>query len=944
MIQHDPVSPQCSGLSGPESRNGSEQFPLTEPDRFNIAEESSPDQKKMLQNKPTLQMNSPEDGKAVCKLSNVLLETSSSAEAPQCNQPFVRGMSGSQDSRNQNIPEHTQEVTHGQSLLTFSQEKNMNTIGSPEISPPKEFIQMPNTANLPVPTGISPSLNNIGGHGPSWCDELYPVDVQCPNSDEEESPPEYQEVEEFNNVPINVSNETTSQCQAKTEIGNIGPKTSCAASENHKPSVVTGDKALPFQTPKLIDTQIPVQSDLVPAPAPPGTYNAANGLGINLTKSSVASDGSGSSVKSIALPDSNSDKASKADDWLQEKGENLPRTSTVECVKSPQQASIDISAVNEVETVLGPELQNKQSVDKPVLHTLEAKVNSSAECEPSLPLELTASAKPLATKEPNKPLDTKRPVHSMSAFWKEMEKLTINDILYLRSSSNAPRVLPRDSAPRDTSDAGDSGNSSHLEDSRLDRSCVDMSTIPEFEEERSLSHSASVKSSLDPKEAKKPGQRSLGSCNSRGVLWESELHPVGPGMDDGTHETPTLYPGDTITPPFLSDKAHQGLRRMCKNVSVQNLRALEAEPRVTSASLVTTTTTTEEEVLRESSGTFQRPKEKCTSVPLESRSARKSSVESSLPGDGATTGGYGMPFREIFGYFFGASEAGVGQADTSHTEAPAGDGGSVPETYDHFFSEFETGNFFFPLIRGTGGEQTESVAVISYTSSSDRNLQFPEAYDYFFPDSSSSDSDDKEDSDDDQGPIRVVTRFDKGAGEPPVDTAEAPDMYEHFFASSDWGESLFWRNPLSLRRMRFTGTTGSNEGPASRVLVTVVQMGRSVVSTIFTDGAGDFHGAVSPQRPLYCLEEQIFRELEEQQRRYTDLQTAVAVPMTTDTPLLPLRQSDMCLICISFASWVLKTANPHDSDTWKAALLANISALSAIRYLRRYVRDAGKEA
>uniref|UniRef100_A0A3B4WFQ7 Uncharacterized protein n=2 Tax=Seriola lalandi dorsalis TaxID=1841481 RepID=A0A3B4WFQ7_SERLL len=46
----------------------------------------------------------------------------------------------------------------------------------------------------------------------------------------------------------------------------------------------------------------------------------------------------------------------------------------------------------------------------------------------------------------------------------------------------------------------------------------------------------------------------------------------------------------------------------------------------------------------------------------------------------------------------------------------------------------------------------------------------------------------------------------------------------------------------------------------------------------------------------------------------------------------------MCLVCIAFASWVLKTANPQVGDAWKAVLLANVSALSAIRYLRKYVK------
>lgn len=39
-----------------------------------------------------------------------------------------------------------------------------------------------------------------------------------------------------------------------------------------------------------------------------------------------------------------------------------------------------------------------------------------------------------------------------------------------------------------------------------------------------------------------------------------------------------------------------------------------------------------------------------------------------------------------------------------------------------------------------------------------------------------------------------------------------------------------------------------------------------------------------------------------------------------DAPLLPLKQSDMCLVCIAFASWVLKTANPQVGDAWKAGM------------------------
>ncbi|XP_059188354.1 PGC-1 and ERR-induced regulator in muscle protein 1 isoform X2 [Centropristis striata] len=92
-----------------------------------------------------------------------------------------------------------------------------------------------------------------------------------------------------------------------------------------------------------------------------------------------------------------------------------------------------------------------------------------------------------------------------------------------------------------------------------------------------------------------------------------------------------------------------------------------------------------------------------------------------------------------------------------------------------------------------------------------------------------------------------------------------------------------------------------------------------------------------PDPLLYSLQDRIATQLAQQPFRYEDLQTPVSNPRL-DASFLPLRQSDMCLVCIAFASWVLKTANPQVGDTWKAVLLANVSALSAIRYLRKYVK------
>lgn len=37
-----------------------------------------------------------------------------------------------------------------------------------------------------------------------------------------------------------------------------------------------------------------------------------------------------------------------------------------------------------------------------------------------------------------------------------------------------------------------------------------------------------------------------------------------------------------------------------------------------------------------------------------------------------------------------------------------------------------------------------------------------------------------------------------------------------------------------------------------------------------------------------------------------------------------LKQSDMCLVCIAFASWVLKSSDPDAADAWKAGMEAHV--------------------
>ncbi|EAW56298.1 hCG1818263 [Homo sapiens] len=43
----------------------------------------------------------------------------------------------------------------------------------------------------------------------------------------------------------------------------------------------------------------------------------------------------------------------------------------------------------------------------------------------------------------------------------------------------------------------------------------------------------------------------------------------------------------------------------------------------------------------------------------------------------------------------------------------------------------------------------------------------------------------------------------------------------------------------------------------------------------------------------------------------------------------------MCLVFVAFATWAVRTSDPHTPDAWKTALLANVGTISAIRYFRR---------
>ncbi|XP_057175620.1 PGC-1 and ERR-induced regulator in muscle protein 1 isoform X1 [Triplophysa rosa] len=484
------------------------------------------------------------------------------------------------------------------------------------------------------------------------------------------------------------------------------------------------------------------------------------------------------------------------------------------------------------------------------------------------------------------------PVFAISSFWNEMEKLTINDILRLRmiGSAQHPSVLtqPDDRSVSDTSDAADSGYFTQPDDSKPERLSGDMSFISDLDEDL-----LQLQTQYSLKQDDEPCGFPSRSCS---VMWENDSDPAMVGEDVVYISSETALPEHL----YAAD-AQQCFRKMCKNISVQNLQDLEAQPirqMMRNASL--------RSIHSEAEDPFYHVN---TSYPT------------CLSDDEDLESG-GITFSEIIQYFFSDDEPErcSSRADNNTTPSYLEESGtSVPEMYDHFFSEFDSGSFFNPF------ENDQMVPIFSSTRSN-RNLQFPEAYDSFFPDSPVHSD---EDDDNDYSPIKVVSRYDQKSSN--HYSVASTDMYEHFYPEDTFKSDLLWANPFSLRRVRRSDPAVPEENSWALTPVKPFHKGIQSITVIGPDDKP------FPDSLYLNLENRIFQQLAEQQKKCMEMQTVVADPRL-DSPFLPLRQADMCLVCIAFASWVLKSASPG-ADTWKAALLANVSALSAIRYLRRHKRE-----
>ncbi|XP_016384548.1 uncharacterized protein LOC107721180 isoform X1 [Sinocyclocheilus rhinocerous] len=228
---------------------------------------------------------------------------------------------------------------------------------------------------------------------------------------------------------------------------------------------------------------------------------------------------------------------------------------------------------------------------------------------------------------------------------------------------------------------------------------------------------------------------------------------------------------------------------------------------------------------------------------------------------------------------------------------------SVAETYDDFFSDFEVGNFLFPSVQVSTKSEKTLVPIYSSSHSVVKDLEFPEVEEVI-----------QSNCEDENAPVRVMRC---------TSPSETSNMCFITSRRSTWRKLSLRRTKLLMGRTWYRMAT-SWGFPKTVDTVYSYRTRTSSSSSI-----------AQPKLPERFLDNQALGQMTEHQIHVG----ATFANADRDCFLFSLKQADMCLVCIAFASWVLKSSNPQSNDMWKAALLANVSAISAIQYLRRYVKE-----
>ncbi|KAL6112075.1 perm1 [Pungitius sinensis] len=451
-----------------------------------------------------------------------------------------------------------------------------------------------------------------------------------------------------------------------------------------------------------------------------------------------------------------------------------------------------------------------------------------------------------------------RPVYAISAFWAEMERLTINDILQLRTGGSSP---PRETVTPPVEDLGS------LEDNREHSPCdgrltdvsstADSDYFTQPDESKPVDHSSWDFSTSDAEE-----EYSSGNPSPEPKGDKRRRSSDAPDLAGGEEETSTsnegnetLVPSEDIARTRPEDEDSNAFtssrfaspRQMTKSKSVQNVRALNAEHLPAQVLLG--------------------DDESCRFLGAEGVLKASGSLLAPIPAP-LTDGHYEIVFPEVFQ--------------------------DVSPVIDFPLWTFRDEMPFFSLHNFQRSDE-KPIPIFSSSRPTIRELTFSNPPWVFL-------RADREE-DDHFSPIRISSRS--------------------FVHGSDCGSAAphgFYVWKSLVRKIRFPDKGGSWPGTSGSWVVPVEKSSYPPLTAL-------------TERRVSSAPSQLFRELAAQQRVWEAFRTT-----RREGIFSTLKQSDMCLVCIAFASWVLKSSDPDGADAWKAAVLANVSALSAIQYLRHYVK------
>ncbi|XP_051270216.1 uncharacterized protein LOC127371448 [Dicentrarchus labrax] len=489
-----------------------------------------------------------------------------------------------------------------------------------------------------------------------------------------------------------------------------------------------------------------------------------------------------------------------------------------------------------------------------------------------------------------------RPVYAISAFWDEMEKLTINDILQLRMGRSTPPTNTKetvaanvddfsanpsslvdtvdynlsDGGLMDTSDTADSDYFTQPDESKPDRSSCEFSTS-DFEEEYWQFLGASRNPSPDPQSK---NQQKANDSSFFAHEEEESTSSEGKETPVPSEDFPGESSEDQDSDAFLSSELAWP-RRIKKTKSVRNVQALNTED----LSLQLLLGDDESSLFLSSCPSLEKDLVLKASDSLETASLLSNTH---LLGEHAQ-----ISFPEVFEYFFTEDKA---KTDSRCVTLYDPEDISVAPVFDYTLCTFSD-KTLFPSLCDSQCSDEKPIPIFSCSHPTVRELTFPNP-DYVFL---SADCEEQGDI----SPIRVVSHS--------------------FIQGSDCGMSQgfrSWRSLLSFRKIRFHNK-GSIWCRSSGAWVFPVDTEEITIKT------EDPPITVVTERRVSSAPSQLFETIQTTRR---------------EGIFSTLKQSDMCLVCIAFASWVLRSSDPEAADAWKAALLANVSALSAIQYLRQYVK------